>query len=104
MRKLALLALMVLNLAGCTYALHQAEVQDVLPSIHSTKAVRITSDGEQFTILGFVTETEYVNKAYNDLQAKCPGGEITGINTRFSTAHGFFSWTNKVHMSGWCIN
>jgi hypothetical protein len=27
---------------------------------------------------------------------------VTGIQTRYSTSHGFLSWTNVVEMKGYC--
>lgn len=92
-----------LGLLGCTHSLHVSDLQDIQPSIHSKSARRIKAESEQFTVLGFVTQTDYVDKAYEDLMRRCPNGEITGITTRFSTSHGFFSWTNRIKMSAWCI-
>lgn len=103
MNRLIVLVCLGFLLSGCTYSLHQAGVQDIQPSVRSSKAVSVSALGEQFSVLGFNSETEYVNQAYAALQAKCPRGEITGINTRYSTALGFFSWTNKIYLSGWCV-
>ena len=62
----------------------------------------VEARGEQFTVLGMVGQTEYVDDAFRDLQAQCPSGEITGIQTRYSTSLGFFSWTHVVQMRGYC--
>lgn len=98
---MALVAALALN--GCTYAVHLSEVDQIDPVIHSKNATRIKSEAEQFVVLGFVTQTDYVNEAYEGLMKKCPSGQITGVNTRSSTAHGFLSWHNRIKMMAWCL-
>ncbi len=90
-------------LFGCSHALHLTNVSDIDIKVSKKNSVQIDSEGEQFVVLGFVQQTEFVNQAYHDLEKKCPG-EISGIQTRYSTSHGFFSWTNKVKMTAWCLN
>ena len=63
----------------------------------------IKAESEQFVILGFVMNTDYVDQAYQDLQSKCPKGNIQGITTQYSTDHGFFSWTHHIDMQGVCL-
>jgi hypothetical protein len=65
---------------------------------------RVKSSAEQFVIMGFITQTDYVNQAFHSLEEQCPGKRVTGINTRYSTSHGFLSWHNKVQMTGLCID
>ena len=62
----------------------------------------VESQSEQFVVLGFVQDTKYVEQAFDDLKQKCQSGRIEGINTRYSTSLGFFSWTNKIRMRGYC--
>lgn len=89
-------------LGGCTHALHQYHAGELTPKVANKKYERIKSMGEQTAILGFVTETQYVNEAWAQLQQKCEGGEITGVHTRYSTSHGFLSWKNQVQMTAYC--
>lgn len=104
-KKLGLIALLAAGLTGCSHALHEYHVGDMDKVNYSAKKhKRITATKEQFTVMGFVTETNYVNEAYRALERQCPSGRVTGINTRYSTSHGFFSWTNKVRMTGLCLN
>mgnify|MGYP003340787127 CR=1 FL=1 len=63
----------------------------------------ISAETEQFTIMGFVTETDYVDQAFDQLQSQCPKGFVQGIQTEFLTSHGFFSWTNRIRMQGLCV-
>lgn len=105
MKNIIRFSLMIFSLAqlvSCTHAVHMVETQGVQPGVYAKGAERISSESQQFTIMGVVTETNYVNEAHRQLIAKCPTGNIGGVATRFSTSHGFFSWTNKVKISGWC--
>lgn len=90
-------------LSSCTYSVHQFNAGDVVRPLPLEKMKLINAEGEQFSFLGFTFDTNYVLEAVEKLNEKCPGGEIQGINTRFSTAHGFLSWRNKVHLEGFCI-
>ena len=93
---------LILILCGCTKSVHLVHVSDsFMPN--SQEMTKIQAVSEQFVILGFVTDTDYVNQAYEAIQAKCPQGQIQGLTTQFSTAHGFLSWTNKILIQGWCI-
>ena len=92
-----LCTILLFFLGGCTHTLHQYHVSDVEPSNSDYKSISAYS--EQFVVMGFVTDTDYVNHAFSKLQKKCPSGRVTGIHTRYSTSHGFFSWTNKVKIA-----
>ena len=94
--------LLLILATGCTHAVHMNHQGDLQPL--KGEFTRIKAEGSQHTILGFVQETEYVNEAFEQLQEKCPDGKITGIQTRYSTSHGFFSWTNKVKMIAYCVS
>lgn len=103
MKKLRLLLASTFLATGCMHSIHQVHVSDFDPfgSFESGKIVK--SKSEQFVIMGFVTESNYVDKAYQDLQAQCAKGRIQGITTQYSTSLGFFSWTNKILMQGLCV-
>lgn len=100
--KLAAVAALLALGSGCSHAIHLNHTSDItlLKPIEQYDVVSATA--EQFTILGWVAQTDYVNEAFDKLQAQCPDGQITGIQTRYSTSHGFFSWTNKIVMRGYC--
>ena len=100
MSRMVLILILLLLTAGCTHALHLNHTGDIQPLGQGT---RIRSQAEQFTVMGIVTQTDYVNEAYAQLQKKCEGGSVTGIQTRYSTSHGFFSWTNKINMVAYCV-
>lgn len=96
-------ALLPFLLIGCTHSIHQVQVSDFRPYKALERGDVVAASAEQFTILGFTRETNYVDQAYKQLQQKCPNGNLTGITTQISTSHGFFSWTNKALMQGLCV-
>jgi len=87
---------------GCTHAVHINHTSD----FHTTKPLaeyrQVETRTEQQVILGMVGQTDYANDAYQGLMNQCEGGEVTGIQTRFSTSHNFMSWKNVVEMKGYC--
>lgn len=101
--RLGLLALaMCLALSACTHAVHVNHTSDFALDRPLSTYTTVEAVAEQHTFLGIVGQTDYVDRAFRDLQAECPDGVLTGIQTRYSTSHGFFSWTNTVVMRGYC--
>lgn len=80
-------AILLFIAVGCTHALHVHHMGDMQPFNSSADYKRITAQSEQFTIMGMVKQTDYVNEVFAQLEQKCPDGEITGIQTRYSTSH-----------------
>lgn len=97
------LLVVALLLSGCSHSVHQVHVSDFHPQAPLTAGELVKASAEQFVVLGFVGNTDYVDQAYGRLQAECPGGSISGITTQWSTSLGFFSWTNKILMQGLCV-
>lgn len=92
-----------LNLSACAYSVHQVHTSDFSPGASLQNGSIVKAQAEQFVILGFTTQTDYVNQGYTKLMAACPQGAITGITTQLATNLGLFSWTNKVLMQGLCV-
>jgi hypothetical protein len=103
MLQIVMAAFFALNLAGCAYSIHQVYASDFSPYAPLSKGEIVTGKGEQFVILGFVNQTDYVEEARTDLMNHCQGGLLSGITTQISTDLGFFSWTNRALMQGLCI-
>lgn len=102
--KFWILFILGITLSGCTHSLHVSHVSDFSPTYKAySQGQLIKARAEQFTIMGFVTETTYIEQAYNNLQANCKDGQIQGITSQYSTSHGFFSWTNVLELQGLCI-
>lgn len=95
--------LSLVSMMACTHSVHLVHVGDFKPYQKITSGKRIEAQAEQFVVLGFTQETDYVNLARAELMKKCPGGAIQGPMTRISTSHGFFSWTNKAYMQALCV-
>jgi len=98
------LATATLLLTSCTHSVHLVNFSDDIPLSKKSSARPVQSKAEQFVVLGFATDTNYVNQAYQNLQSQCPQGQIGGIATKYYTDHGFFSWTNVIAMEGFCYN
>lgn len=97
------LILLALFLGGCTYSIHDVYVSDFNPYVPLERGDIVKASAEQFVIMGFVGQTNYVDEAYHKIMDECPGGTVEGITTQLSTAHGFFSWHNKILMQGLCV-
>lgn len=104
MKSLFLIISTLFLLSACSHSIHLVHVSDFAPTYKPMAEGRIVqSKAEQFVVMSFVQDTNYVENAYQQLQSTCPGAEIQGITTQFSTSHGFFSWTNYVEMQGLCV-
>ena len=98
LKKLALL-LVVGMLSACAHSLHLYQADN----LEGRTGQLIEAQTQQKVILGFTQDTNYANQAYDQLKRQCTNGRVEGINTRYSTSLGFFSWTNKIHMRGYCV-
>lgn len=105
LRRLISIFIIIMTLSACTHSLHVSHVSDFSPTFKEySKGELVKAKSEQFTIMGFISNTDYVEVAYRKLQDACPRGTIQGITTQYSTSHGFFSWTNTIEMQGLCVN
>lgn len=89
--------------AGCAHSVHMVHTSDFNPYAAVESGDMVKGYAEQFVVLGFVGQTDYVDVAYRNLLAACPRGSVSGITTQYSTSLGFFSWTNKILMQGLCV-
>lgn len=103
MRSLILMLAAAAALSGCAHSIHQVHTSDFDPKAPLEAGDVVRGTGEQFVILGFVQNTDYVDQAYQSVQAACPRGRLTGLTTQISTSLGFFSWTNKALIQGLCL-
>lgn len=105
MKKLIMISMLSsLMTTSCMHSIHEVHVSDFEPYKPFEGGDIVKADTEQFAILGFVSDTNYVDDAYRSLQEKCPKGRLQGITTQYSTSLGFFSWHNKILMQGLCVN
>lgn len=99
----SLLVSALIALSGCAHSMHEVHTSDFIPYASLKDGTVVSSRAEQFVVLGFTQETDYVNEAYTKLLSACPNGALTGITTQIATKLGFFSWTNSALMQGLCI-
>ena len=100
---LLILSIVCLSHIGCTHALHMTRVSDFEVNQPLDTYKRVEAKASQFVVMGLVRNTHYADQAFEQLLKACPEGKVTGILTRFSTSHGFFSWTNEIKMMGYCV-
>jgi hypothetical protein len=93
--------LLLLLLFSCAHSFHQ-EGSDFSLNPQAKVGTPIRGIGSQTVILGFATNTDYVDEAMKDLEGKC-SGVISPVSTQFYTDLGFLHWTNHVVLDGTCL-
>jgi hypothetical protein len=102
-KKILPLFLIGIALSACTHSIHFSHMSDVLPG--KQKGARyINVESQRHVFLGFIFNTNYVEEARQKLMAACPNAEITGINTKYITSHGFASYTDKIRIRALCLD
>ena len=91
------------GLSGCGYSVHLIHTSDFKGADKAPDSEMVVAESEQFVIFGFATESNFVEQAYQRLLSQCDG-RITGITTKYSTDLSFLSYTNRLRMTGLCIN
>ena len=99
-----LLVLCILLFLSCSASVHQYNVGERRFPGSLQEGKRIEATAEQLVIFHFASDTNYVLQAVTKLNEQCPNGSVDGIVTRFSTAHGFLSWRNKIYLQGICLS
>lgn len=90
-------------LVSCAFSMHEVHVSDFQPYAPLEKGGEVVKAvGEQFVILWFASDTNYVDDAYHKLQQQCPNGEISSISSQLYTELGFMSWKNRLLLQGVC--
>jgi hypothetical protein len=94
---------------GCSYSMHEYQAAGYAaspaaahPGDAPARAEWIHAHAEQGVVLGITDNTRYVDEAYASLLSQC-GGEIVGVNTRYSTKLGFLSYRNAVDLQAFCL-
>lgn len=95
-------SLVFLALNGCAYSVHDVYVSGFEPYTPKSAGKVVSAHTQQFVVLGFKDNTNYLEKARSELEEQCPKGDIVGIVTEYQTALGFFSWHHHIYMKGLC--
>jgi hypothetical protein len=96
-------AFMAILLTSCSHSIHQVYVsaQDRLPPAQKTGWIDVEKD--DFVVLGFTTTTDYVEKAYKELESKC-NGRISQVSTEHLTSYYFLSYKQRIRLKGLCVS
>ena len=87
---------------SCSHSIHQVALSETWAKLDAP-GKNIDSSSEQFVVLGFAFDVNYVDDAQKALAEKCKNGKIDRIQSIYSTDHGFFSWTNKIRLTARCL-
>jgi hypothetical protein len=102
----AMLLLLAALACGCSYSMHEYQAAGYTPATPSSgperRAEWIHAHGEQDVVLGVTDNTDYVDQAYEQLLSQC-GGDVVGVNTRYSTKLGFLSYKNEIEIQAFCL-
>jgi hypothetical protein len=101
MKLMKILSALLLLLSGCAHSIHQVYVSS--QDARSAGAQQwVTAEANVFVILGFQTDTSYVERAYKELESRCPG-RIAEVTTEHLTSYKLLSYDQKVVLKGLCI-
>lgn len=101
MKVLYIISLLIL--ASCSHSVHLVNMSDRSLIVDQSKGNEIEAESIQHVIFWIASDTDYVQRAHQELINKCPNGDIKNITTRYSTSHGFFNWYNKIYMQARCF-
>ena len=87
---------------SCMHSIHQQYVGTMDANVDYSKGRWVSAESKEFVILGFQSDTQYVEQAYKNLEAKC-SGRIAQVTTEHLTSFKFLSYDQKVVMKGWCL-
>jgi len=92
--------------SGCAIGLgksvHQYALTEMVPTTGKEKARPIEVEANQFVVLGFVYDTDFVDEARSKLLAQCQG-RIVGVTAKHSTDLGVAAYRNKLKLTATCL-
>lgn len=91
------IALLFLASAACSHV-HSFH-QDTLDAAPGTP---IEVVAEKRVWFNFNFDNDFIDEAYADFRARCPGGAIHSVSSRLSSENGFFYWYSRVRFAGVC--
>lgn len=96
------LCFLVAVTTGCTHSVHQVAMGsfDDVPASARLRPIEVQAEQEVFIATG---NTDFADDALARLAAQCPQGRVVGIQARHSTSLGFLAYTNRLKMSGFCV-
>jgi hypothetical protein len=105
--RLLLFLLMATGLSGCAIglvkSLHNVSYLEQAPVPAGANAKPIERDVTRNVLLGFITDTDYVDNGWKSFQKLCPNGTIMNPMVRHSTDLGFLAYKEQLHFTGTCV-
>lgn len=86
---------------ACTHSVHQQYIGSMDPDAAYDKGRWVIAEVKDLVILSFQMDTNYVEKAFKELESKC-SGRIAQVTTEHLTSFKFLSYEQIVIMRGWC--
>ncbi len=99
--KLGPLWALVLVASGCAHSVHQVYVSAMDSKATYGKGRWVQVETQDFVILSFAAQTNYIETAYRELQDKCPG-RIAQVTSEHLTSFKFLSYDQKLILRGLC--
>lgn len=96
------LCLTLALLGGCTHSVHQVAMGefDDVPAAARLRPIEAETSQDVFLASG---NTDFADEAFAELAQRCPHGRVVGIQARHSTSLGFLVHTNRMKITGYCL-
>jgi|GEM_PF-6794337 len=95
-------------LSGCAIgfvkSLHDVSYLEQAPIPAKAESHPIQRDVTRNVLLGFITETDFVDNGWKSFQKLCSDGTIMNPTLRHSTDLGFLAYKEHLHFSGTCVS
>jgi hypothetical protein len=89
-------------LVSCMHSVHQVAIGEHEKLSPAAKVRPVEVETEQKVFLG-TGNTDFADEAMTRLAERCPGGRVVGLQARHSTSLGFLVHTNRMRVTGYCV-
>jgi hypothetical protein len=89
-------------LGGCTHSVHQVAMGE-FDDVPVTARLRPVEAETSQDVLLASGNTDFADEAMARLAGRCPRGRVVGIQARHSTSLGFLVHTNRMKVTGYCV-
>jgi hypothetical protein len=94
--------LVALLLSGCMHSVHQVAEGSFEDVPRQAQLRPIEAEAEQSVFIA-TGNTDFADQAMQQLAARCPRGRVVGVQARHSTSLGFLVHTNRLKVTGYCL-
>ena len=96
------LLVVALLLTGCMHSVHQVAEGSFEDVPRQAQLRPIEAEAEQSVFIA-TGNTDFADEAMQQLAARCPHGRVVGVQARHSTSLGFLVYTNRLKVTGYCL-